>query len=48
MPQVFLGGEGPTLLFPGDHRHEQSTGGPSDLDYVRMLDGRWQRVRKTV
>ena len=47
MPQVLLDGELPTLLFVGDHRHDQSTGQPGDLDYVHMRDGRWQRVRET-
>ena len=46
MPQVLLTGERPTLLFPGDHRHDESTGAPGALDYVEMHDGRWQRVQK--
>jgi len=47
MPQMYMGGEVPTLLFPGDHRHDETTGSPGDLDYVQMLEGRWQRVRET-
>ncbi len=46
IPELFLGGEAPTLLLPGDGRHSGNPGGEEE-DYVVMntSDGMWRRVR---